>query len=170
MYADEPTKTLIASVVTLTALALLGAILGSCFRHLKGVSKPPRQKRRRLVALTLLVLWIPLGGVLWIQRPRLVDSTLRSDSNDGPYLATGSTWHHMRVFGDDVLTYRFIAVGKGGTVFKTREIPVPVNLLARAFPTATDRNYPFAERGNIRWHEHSVEFCIGDLSLHTIKL
>ena len=172
LYADELTEILIGCVVTLTALALLGAILDSCFRHLRGISTPPRQKHRRDVALTLLVLWLALGGLLWLQRPRSVDSGLQSYSTDNQYLASGSTWHHMRVFGGDVLTYRFNLVGKRGTVIKNREIPIPRSLLAEDHLVAPNKAYHFGEKGDIRWHlqDSSVEFCIGDLSLHTIKL
>ena len=169
-HPDKITLVLSGIVVALTVLGLLILILGACFRYLRGTPAPPRQKRRRFVALTLLVLWIALGGLFWLQRPRLVDSWLSSVSDDEQYSAKASTWHRMRVFDGDHLTYRFVVRGKGGSIIEKREIPVPVNMLAKDYLVPPNKDLYFGDKGNIRWHEHGVSFCIGDLSIHSIGL
>jgi serine/threonine protein kinase len=169
-HPDKITLVLSGIVVALTALGLLILILGACFRYLRGTPAPPRQKRRRFVALTLLVLWIALGGLFFLQRPRQVDSWLSSVSDDEQYSAKASTWHRMRVFSGDHLTYRFVVQGKGGSLVMEREIPVPVNVLAKDYLVPPNKDLYFGNKGNIRWHENSVGFCIGDLSIHSIGL
>ena len=170
LHPDKITLVLSGLVVALTALIALFLILRACFRHLRGISKPPRRMRRRVVVLALLVLWSGIGGLHRVQRPRSVDMGITSDSDDGRYTATASTWHRKRLFGDDLLAYQFVVEDPGGSILRTSDIPVPVNMLAEAFGSATDQQFPFADRGTINWHGRSVVFAIGAANLHTIDL
>ena len=95
---------------------------------------------------------------------------ITSDSDDGRYTATASTWHRKRLFGDDLLTYQFVVQDPGGSILRTRDILVPVNMLAEAFGSATDQQFPFADRGTIKWDGRSVVFAIGGAHLQTINL
>lgn len=77
---DKITLILIVTAICLTGLALLGLILGFCFRYLRGTPAAPRRRRRLVVASALAILWIALGVLLWLQRPRQVDACLSSST------------------------------------------------------------------------------------------
>ena len=76
----------------------------------------------------------------------------------------------MRVFSGDHFTYRLVVLEKDGSIFMEREIPIPMSLLAKDDLAPPNKSLYIGDKGNIRWHEHSVSFCIGDLSLHSIGL
>ncbi|MFT5468003.1 MAG: serine/threonine protein kinase [Verrucomicrobiales bacterium] len=165
---DQLTLSISGTVVTLTGLAVLWMILGTCYRRLKGKPAPTRRLRRWLTASILIILWIAIGALFWLQRPQQLDSWLSLDSDDQQHLAMGSTWRRTAVFGDDRLTFRFVVQGKGGTIQEKREIPVPVDQLAKDYRVAPASDYFFGDKGNIQWSESSVEFQIEDLTLHKI--
>jgi serine/threonine protein kinase len=169
-FADKTTLLIVGILAAITSLTIFFAVLGKCSRGLSGTPKPPRSKTKWLFCGTLLTLWIGAGILVWIQRPYAVHPALSSKSPDQQYSVLAFTDLRMRVFGGDVLSYRFKIQGKGGSLNRDWEIRVPVDRLATDYLAAPNTDYYFADKGRIQWapDSKSVKFFFKDILVFSL--
>lgn len=74
-------------MAALTGIAVLLTLLAACSRYLSGTPKKGGRKGKLVFALVLAVLWLGVGVLLWLQRPREVDTFTIADSPDQQYSA-----------------------------------------------------------------------------------
>lgn len=124
------------------------------------------KKRMWAAAVALLVLCAGCG-IVWIQRPQKLGEFVEQESPDNYYTASVGTWHAMRIFGRDRLTYRFCVQGLGGSVFEKWEIPVPSGKLATSYLAQSLSDLTFDKHGHIEWLADSsaVRFFVRDIEV-----
>ncbi|MEP4079733.1 hypothetical protein [Haloferula sp.] len=129
-------------------------------------------KKNRLLLVALVLIWACLGTALYLQRPRIKGQMISSESSDRMFHVTASTWHRMRIFGSDELFYRFNVQGRGGSVHRRWEIPVPTSELSENYLAAPISDYYFDSRGSIHWSDGNSEvlFKVDGIEVFRAKL
>ena len=130
-------------------------------------------KRNRLPLVTLALLWIGVGVIFLIQRPREIDeNAVSSESPDQMYSVTASTWQQMRIFSSDRTFYRFELQGRGGTINESWDIPIPKAKLAKDYLTSPISEYLFEKKGSIQWKKNNakVQFVVNEIEVFEILL
>lgn len=128
-------------------------IIRRIWRAVNGPKAGPRSLNR-LGWKPMVATVVVVGGsafVFWSQQPRPVGEGVSSESPDGQYIASASTWHAMRIAGSDAFFYRFNVQGRGGGVFEKREIPVPISKLTTNYLAQPFVYYDFGKHGLIDW-------------------
>lgn len=120
------------------------------------------RKKNRVPLILISLLWIGVGCVIFLQRPRQVDEVVKSESENQLYQATASTWEQRQVFGAKRAFYRFEIAGRGGTVNRSWDVLIPTAELAKSHSASPIAHYWFEKEGSIQWHEpnREVEFIV----------
>jgi hypothetical protein len=114
-----------------------------------------RNRLKIRTAAIITILWLGCGTAMYLQRPKPMGNVMNSQSPGGEFIVEASTWHRMRIFGSDELSYRFEIVDQRSSEDRAWEIPV------KSLPTWNDGssppNYGFAENGTIHWEADNSE-------------
>lgn len=166
---------LLAALVFASSAFLSVRIFQASLRGILGKRKNRelfRWKKNRVPLIVIALLWIGIGVLFFLQRPRQIDELVTSESKDQMYQAKASTWHQMQAFGSDRVFYRFKIRGKGGAVNQSWDISVPTAELAKDYLTSPISDYWFEENGSIRWGEANskVEFIVSGVVVFQASL
>ncbi|MGJ8723570.1 MAG: hypothetical protein ACSHYB_03345 [Roseibacillus sp.] len=146
-----------------TTLFLSLKVFQGCLAHLLGKDSFRQLfglKKNRWVLSFLVLMWGALGIIFFLQRPLLDGKVSQAESPNRMFIAKGSTWRRMRIFGKDETSYRFEIVGQGERYHQRWEAPIPVARLATDYVNVPNVN--FGEKGTIHWDEEgrNVQFRV----------
>lgn len=167
---------LVLMVVVFATLALFSVkIFQSCLRVLfgkGGIRELLSFRKNWLIWVVLILLWVGMGAILFVQRPRQIDGLSGSESSDEIYSVSASTWSRMRIFGSDRFFYRFELQGRGGTVHEVWDVPVPTAKLAKDYLSSPISEYFFESKGSIQWKDNyrKVGFMVSGVEVFEVSL